>query len=292
MAKARVIKRRKQIRRPAKRLPRDAAPQDVARAPPPTLPQFDTVAAPANSGPPKPVQHQVVIDFGMGLENQVETGRTVPVHVETRAGGFSSALDPAAFDTADMGPRGTPLPLRASLSGQSSMRGELSTSAEQTAGVGLFVQQPALIPDISKGARALANEFTEQVAELNRQKPNNSKKLAAHNKLVSFFERMAAGLTRLADDLDAAVAEGNGGKPEPVLLGKAATVARELHSSLMQWLDENQTLIVDVPIRLGLFGAGVAYLHMIGADGAVALTALTALLLKRGKRATTKKSKK
>jgi hypothetical protein len=34
-------------------------------------------------------------------------------------------------------------------------------------------------------------------------------------------------------------------------------------------------------MRIALFGTGVAFLHSIGADGATAIAALTALVLKR-----------
>jgi hypothetical protein len=95
------------------------------------------------------------------------------------------------------------------------------------------------------------------------------------------FEKMAAGLAELADTLDAAISNATDGTPEPVFLGKAGEIARQLNLGLMEWLEENRALVIEVPIRISLFGLGVAFLHSIGADYAAAIVGLTALALKR-----------
>jgi hypothetical protein len=135
--------------------------------------------------------------------------------------------------------------------------------------------------DARDAARALAREFSEHVEALKAAKPNDPDRLSKHNELVALFERMASGLAQLADAIDRAIGGAADGKPEPVLLGEAAKIAKQLHLALMEWVEENRTTIVEVPIRLGLFALGIEFLHSISADGIAAVTALTTLILKR-----------
>jgi hypothetical protein len=48
----------------------------------------------------------------------------------------------------------------------------------------------------------------------------------------------------------------------------------------MEWLEENRTLVIDIPVRVSLFVAGVVFLHSLGADSAVAIGGLVGLALK------------
>jgi hypothetical protein len=171
------------------------------------------------------------------------------------------------------------LPLSASTAAKVSMRGELTLATELGPIERRLFERPA---DIRDAARALSREFTTQVEELNRFKPNDSDSLAKHNDLVAFLKRMAAGLADLADALEQAVSNGTDDRPEPVFLGTAGKIAKQLNLGLMEWLEANRTLVIEVPIRITLFGLGVAFLHSIGADGIPAITALTTLVLKRG----------
>jgi hypothetical protein len=139
-------------------------------------------------------------------------------------------------------------------------------------------QQPL---DVRNAARALSDDFRAQIEELNRYKPNDAASLTQHESLVALFERMASGLSDLADALDNAISNAKGGKPEPTFLGRAGEIARQLNLGLMEWLAENRTLVIDIPLRVGLFGLGVAFLHSIGADSTAAIAGLTALALKR-----------
>ena len=84
--------------------------------------------------------------------------------------------------------------------------------------------------------------------------------------------------SELADALDKAIGGASDDKPEPIFLGTAGKIAEHLHLRLMEWLEANRTLVIDVPIKLGLFGAGVAFLHSIGADSATAIGSLAWLL--------------
>jgi hypothetical protein len=122
--------------------------------------------------------------------------------------------------------------------------------------------------DIREAARNLSEAFKIQTNELRGLKPNEPGQLAQYENLVSFFELMAAGLADLADALDRALnsATTSSPSPEPVLLGKAAETARWLQLRLQQWLEETGTAVIDVPVRIGVLCAGVAFLHSIGAD--------------------------
>jgi hypothetical protein len=59
--------------------------------------------------------------------------------------------------------------------------------------------------DIRNSARALSQAFAEQAEILKGSKPNETDQLRTYNDLVAFFEKMAAGLSRLADALDRAI---------------------------------------------------------------------------------------
>jgi hypothetical protein len=48
----------------------------------------------------------------------------------------------------------------------------------------------------------VSREFTAQVEELKKSRPNESDRLAQYDDLVAFFEKMAAGLSTLADALE------------------------------------------------------------------------------------------
>jgi hypothetical protein len=146
----------------------------------------------------------------------------------------------------------------------------------------LIEQRLSIQPtDIRDTARALSREFAAQVEELKNSKPNDPGKLADYDRLVAFFEKMAAGLAALADTLDQAIAHSTNGQLEPVFLGAAGKIVGELHGAMVEWLAEHRTMVIDVPIRLALFGLGVTFLHGIGADGVAAIGALTALVLRR-----------
>jgi len=132
-------------------------------------------------------------------------------------------------------------------------------------------EQPAAIRD---SARALSKELKSQADELKQHRPNDPDRITQRDNLVGLFEHMATGLANLADNLDQAISKASEGKPEPVFLGKAADVAHGLHLRLMEWLEENRTTLFEVPFRVGIFAAGVAFLYYIGADSAAALGAL------------------
>ena len=148
-------------------------------------------------------------------------------------------------------------------------------------------ERPAEIRD---AARALSREFTAQVEELQRSRPNEPDHLAKHDDLVAFFEKMAVGLATLADALDRAVSAAAEGKPEPAFLGQAAEVVRQLQLGAMEWLEKNRTTVIEVPFRIGLFGFGLTFLHAIGLDGAVATYMLGRFVFRGGPTKTARES--
>jgi hypothetical protein len=88
--------------------------------------------------------------------------------------------------------------------------------------------QPA---EILEAARNLAKEFKNQADELRAAKPNDPARLDSYDDLLAFFEKMAAGLASLADALEQAFeTRGDSSQPEPILLGNAAKIARELQA--------------------------------------------------------------
>jgi hypothetical protein len=127
-----------------------------------------------------------------------------------------------------------------------------------------LLEQPKHIRD---AAHSLSREFIDQAAELKKSRPNDED-------LVAFLEKMAEGLERLANALDQCVKS-----PEPIFLGKAAEIARQLSLGSMEWLEANRTNVTAQVVNLSLFGAGIAFVTWIGADSFQA--GIIALLLRR-----------
>jgi hypothetical protein len=173
--------------------------------------------------------------------------------------------------------RGIPPVMQESLAtsseGIASGRDDLTASSLQVGGASIertLSDQPV---EIASAARALMRELAAQIEELKRSKPNDQGRLAQYDVLIPFLEKMAAGLGNLADALDRLVGRPEG-SPEPVLLGKAADAARWLQKAMTEWLEANRTMVIDVPVRLNLFGFSVAFVHQLGIDN----TAVTASL--------------
>ena len=92
--------------------------------------------------------------------------------------------------------------------------------------------------EISEGARALSKAIADQIAELNASKPNEPDRLAQQNDFVVFLQTIAGGLDALAESIDRAIAAGSVEKPEPILLGKAGEIARQLSAAVVKGLNE------------------------------------------------------
>jgi hypothetical protein len=94
--------------------------------------------------------------------------------------------------------------------------------------------------------------------------------LAQQQDFVVFLETIAASLNVLAEAIDRAVAAGSAEKPEPILLGTAGEIARQLSVAVGDGLERNRTYIVDCTIKFCVFAAGFTFLHAIGVDGFIA----------------------
>jgi hypothetical protein len=149
-----------------------------------------------------------------------------------------------------------------------------------------ILEDPASIRD---AARALHDEIAAQIDELKRTRPNDER-LADHDDLIGFLEGIAAGLAELSEAIDHVLTTNTvDGKSEPAFLGKAAEIAHQLNLGVMEWLEDHRTTVIDVPIRFGLFGLGMVFMHALGVEGN-AVTAAVAYFA--GKRGTAKKRSK
>ena len=74
----------------------------------------------------------------------------------------------------------------------------------------------------------------------------------------------------LADSIDRAIAAGSAENPQPILLGKAGEIARQLSAAVMEGIERNRTYIVDCMIKFSVFAAGFSLLHAIGVDSYIA----------------------
>ena len=124
--------------------------------------------------------------------------------------------------------------------------------------------------EIRQAARALSEAIEDQIAHLNASKPNEADRLVQQNDFIAFLQTIAAGLDALADSIDRAIAAGSAKNPEPILLGKAGEIARQLSAAVMEGIERNRIYIVDCMIKFSVFAAGFSLLHAIGVDSYIA----------------------
>ncbi len=162
-------------------------------------------------------------------------------------------------------------------SGEAPQGSSASAGADETA-VAIrraLVARPVSIRD---SARALAQALKEQAVELQHSKPNEPEKLLEYEKLITFIDDTSNGLAVLADTIDSAIQNGSD-TPEPVLLGKAAEIARELQAGAMEWLQANRTTVFEGAFRLGLFGLGIAFVSALGIEVTAAVVGSIGVLV-------------
>jgi hypothetical protein len=124
--------------------------------------------------------------------------------------------------------------------------------------------------DIVATARSLSTAIAEQIAQLNASKPNDPDRLTQQSDFITFLESIARGLDDLADLLNQAIAAGSQSSPEPILVGKAGEIAKELGAAVKEGLQRHRNYIVDCTIRFSVFGAGFLFLSACGVDGYIA----------------------
>ena len=120
--------------------------------------------------------------------------------------------------------------------------------------------------EIREAARRLSEAIADQITELHRSTPNDPDRLVQQNDFVAFLETIADGLNSLADALDGTAALGLTETPRPILLGKAAEIARDINTAIVEGIERNRSYIVDCSIRFCLYAAGFELLHAIGVD--------------------------
>ncbi len=124
--------------------------------------------------------------------------------------------------------------------------------------------------DIREAARALSEAIADQIGYLNSIRPNEPEPLARQGNFIAFLQQIAQGLDALALSIDRAMAAGSPTTPEPILLGRAADIARKLSEAVVEGLERNRAYIVDCSIKLSVFATGYEFLHSLGVDGTIA----------------------
>lgn len=198
--------------------------------------------------------------------------------LEAEAADTSRELHPPLMVPAALRPPAAPVGGQgASIAAATGTATAASTSPDDV--VAKLSQDPV---GIAQAARALANSFAEEVDRLKRSRPNEPDQLAQHDDLVATYENMQLGLSGIADALEQSVATGSPGRPEPVCLGIAAKIVRQLQTGLFGYLGKYRNAVWVAPINLCLFGAGITFLNYFGFANAYSIGGLTALLLKYG----------
>jgi hypothetical protein len=124
---------------------------------------------------------------------------------------------------------------------------------------------PSLQPEhAASKARLFVEAIRSQIAAM-PPTPNEPDKLEFHNQLVEFLEGLAAGLSELAETLDKMVAN-RGNANEPILLGKAATIADHLGNGAMDFIANNREKLAGWMIQGGLIGAATLLAMSLGID--------------------------
>jgi hypothetical protein len=132
----------------------------------------------------------------------------------------------------------------------------------------ILIERPA---DIRDAARALETVIKEEIDRLNASTPNAPDDLAKHNTFVSFLEMVAAELRKLVDTLDRAIeAAKTSPEQEPMFLGRAGKIAKQLQIGFDEFLEKNRAHVAGYSVRVGLFAAAFTFLHACGVSGDVA----------------------
>ncbi len=134
---------------------------------------------------------------------------------------------------------------RATLSTSSRLTVDATVVRVATADIGAIARRISQSPiGLRDAARAFSQAFAAEAEAF--QKIND--RSDGHERLMDFFEKMAAGLAELADALDQAIERGSpNGQIEPIFLGTAGKVVRTLQVWSTEWLEENRSLVVGVP---------------------------------------------
>jgi hypothetical protein len=175
-----------------------------------------------------------------------------------------------------LGPRPVPPVMTAAIQGaaSSSAAGNISTEVNvdlagpvenlRTQGTpieGMLFNRPA---DIQGAAKALSKAIADEIGRL---RASNEPQV---RDFIDFLQEIANGLDVLTDTIARALAAGSTASPEPILLGKAAEIARKLGNTVTEGIERNRAYIMDCAITSPYFAAGFTFLHACGIDGRIA----------------------
>jgi hypothetical protein len=206
------------------------------------------------------------------------------------AGTAPTAPPPVQVTGAAVAPLSTNANVAAAISGGSEVRVDAQViRAPVAARIASRISES--LADIRDAARALSEEFKKQAAELQSARHNDPDRIAHQNDLIDFFQEMAQGLTNLAEALDRLEISADTIE-RSFFLSQAADIARNLSQRTVRWLDEQFNEQMDRTIKVGLFGAGIAFLHWLGADTVAAVGALGYIIRAGGSGGTRKPPKK
>jgi hypothetical protein len=141
----------------------------------------------------------------------------------------------------------------------------------------VIAQRPS---EVREKARYFAKEFSLELDKLRRTKPNEPEKLMEYERVVDLINLASDGFKELADTLDEAALNKVGSNPEPVLLGRAAGIVHSLGEATKKWFAENNSLIFEGAVRIGLLGLGILFLTSLGIDPTITMTAAVAYIAK------------
>jgi len=152
-----------------------------------------------------------------------------------------------------------------------------------------IAQRPS---EVREKARQFATEFSSEVEKLKQKKPNEPEKLAEYERVVSLFDLASDGFRALADTLDEASEKNVGAPPEQVLLGRAAEIVHSLGEATKKWFTENNSLVFEGAVRIGLLGLGILFLSSLGVDPLTTTAAVAYIAKNAGKSKPNKVGKK
>ena len=123
-------------------------------------------------------------------------------------------------------------------------------------------------------ALSLSRMASEEILKLDAERPNDFDAIAINRRQRELLEIFANGFDRIAQAL-AALAPA---PDEPILLGKANEIVKDVGARVDAWWAQNGSEAVDWTVRIPVFVGGVAALGWAGANMTVGTTAVAALV--------------
>jgi hypothetical protein len=132
--------------------------------------------------------------------------------------------------------------------------------------------------EIRAAALSLAEAIRTQIDDLNASRPNDREALTKHDDFVNFLERIAAGLREMADALDRASKADPSDPSQPLFVGKAGEIAKQINIGIMEWLERNRANLGGYTIKFSVIFAGAGLLQALGVDANFAAGIMASLV--------------